>query len=56
VGNKSDLSNEGKRAVPYEIAKDFADEEHLLLLETSAKDSTNVERCFVTMAMEIQKK
>jgi Ras-related protein Rab-1A len=55
VGNKSDLDAEGKRAVPYETAKDFADNLGLTLIETSAKDATNVEKCFMKMASEIQK-
>jgi GTPase SAR1 family protein len=55
VGNKSDLDAEGKRAVPFDSAKDFADNLGLTLIETSAKDSTNVEKCFMKMAAEIQK-
>jgi len=55
VGNKSDLDAEGKRAVAYETAKDFADQLGLTLIETSAKDATNVEKCFMKMASEIQK-
>jgi hypothetical protein len=55
VGNKSDLDAEGKRAVSYETAKDFADQLGLTLIETSAKDATNVEKCFMKMASEIQK-
>jgi len=55
VGNKSDLDAEGKRAVPFETAKDFADNLGLTLIETSAKDATNVEKCFMKMASEIQK-
>jgi len=53
VGNKCDLAS--KRAVPYETAKEFADTAALQFLETSAKDATNVEKCFMTMAHEIQK-
>jgi GTPase SAR1 family protein len=53
VGNKCDLAS--KRAVPFETAKEFADTAALQFLETSAKDATNVEKCFMTMAHEIQK-
>ncbi|KAK9149433.1 hypothetical protein Scep_008190 [Stephania cephalantha] len=52
VGNKCDLV--GNRAVSYETAKAFADEIGIPLLETSAKDSTNVEQAFMTMAAEIK--
>eukprot|EP00008_Paramoeba_atlantica_P014725 CAMPEP_0201474902 /NCGR_PEP_ID=MMETSP0151_2-20130828/386_1 /ASSEMBLY_ACC=CAM_ASM_000257 /TAXON_ID=200890 /ORGANISM="Paramoeba atlantica, Strain 621/1 / CCAP 1560/9" /LENGTH=204 /DNA_ID=CAMNT_0047854839 /DNA_START=165 /DNA_END=779 /DNA_ORIENTATION=- len=55
VGNKCDLDAEGKRAVSYDTAKDLADSLGLTLIETSAKDSTNVEKCFMKMAAEIQK-
>ena len=55
VGNKSDLDAEGKRAVPYETAKDLAESLGLSLIETSAKDATNVEKCFMKMASEIQR-
>jgi Ras-related protein Rab-1A len=55
VGNKSDLDAEGKRAVSYETAKDLAEGLGLSLIETSAKDATNVEKCFMKMASEIQK-
>lgn len=34
----------------------FADELGIPFLETSAKDSTNVEQAFLTMAAEIKKK
>ena len=55
VGNKCDLDAEGKRSVSYDTAKDLADSLGLTLIETSAKDSTNVEKCFMKMATEIQK-
>mmetsp|Transcript_41595 Transcript_41595/g.104902 ORF Transcript_41595/g.104902 Transcript_41595/m.104902 type:complete len:209 (+) Transcript_41595:73-699(+) len=44
IGNKSDL--EEKRAVPVSEAKAFAEANGLTYLETSAKDSTNVETAF----------
>merc|ERR1712022_11210 len=52
VGNKSDLTS--KRAVDYNAAKEFADSLSLSFLETSAKNATNVEQAFITMAEEIK--
>jgi Ras-related protein Rab-1A len=52
VGNKSDL--EGKRAVEYNAAKEFADQLGIPFLETSAKNATNVEQAFLTMAKQIK--
>jgi len=52
VGNKSDL--ESKRQVDFEEAKAFADERGIPFLETSAKNATNVEKAFMTMAGEIK--
>jgi len=52
VGNKSDLAS--KRAVDYNTAKEFADSLGIPFLETSAKNSTNVEQAFLTMAAEIK--
>ncbi|GAB4852724.1 GTP-binding protein yptm2 [Ancistrocladus abbreviatus] len=54
VGNKSDLS--ANKAVSYETAKAFADEIGIPFLETSAKNATNVEQAFMTMAAEIKKR
>lgn len=54
VGNKSDLTN--KRAVEYSTAKAFADEINIPCLETSAKNSNNVEQAFLTMAAQIKNK
>mmetsp|Transcript_27242 Transcript_27242/g.76093 ORF Transcript_27242/g.76093 Transcript_27242/m.76093 type:complete len:207 (+) Transcript_27242:217-837(+) len=55
VGNKCDLDAEGKRAVPFETAKEFADNLGLSFIETSAKDATNVEKSYMMMAAQIQK-
>lgn len=44
VGNKSDLVD--KKVVKYEDAKEFADPLGISLLETSAKNATNVEVSF----------
>jgi len=51
VGNKSDLRH--LRAVPTETAKDFASENHLSFIETSALDATNVEIAFQNILTEI---
>jgi len=52
VGNKSDLTN--KRVVDYNTAKEFAESLGIPFLETSAKNATNVEQAFMTMAGEIK--
>jgi len=52
VGNKCDLT--AKRAVATDTAKQFADSLNMPFLETSAKNSTNVEKAFLTMAAEIK--
>ncbi|KAJ3449312.1 ras-related protein rab11 [Anaeramoeba flamelloides] len=53
VGNKIDLVE--SRTVQTKEAKKFAEEHDLLFIETSAKDSTNVELGFLTLLEEIQK-
>lgn len=52
VGNKSDLSS--KRAVSFDQGKEFADSLGIEFLETSAKNATNVEKAFMTMAAQIK--
>lgn len=52
VGNKSDLTN--KKVVDFTTAKEFADGLKIPFLETSAKNATNVEQAFLTMAAEIK--
>ncbi|CAF3173308.1 unnamed protein product [Rotaria socialis] len=52
VGNKCDLT--AKKAVEYTKAKEYADSLNIPFLETSAKNSTNVEQAFMTMATEIK--
>jgi len=52
VGNKCDLTS--KRAVTTEQAKEFADQLGIEYLETSAKNATNVEKAFTTMAAQIK--
>ena len=54
VGNKSDLTS--KRQVETESAKEFAESVNIPFLETSAKNATNVEDAFMTMAGEIKKR
>ncbi|KAK3997161.1 ribosome biogenesis protein BRX1 [Cladorrhinum sp. PSN332] len=51
VGNKSDLRH--LRAVPTDDAKNFAAENHLSFIETSALDATNVELAFQNILTEI---
>eukprot|EP00037_Helgoeca_nana_P031869 m.410988 g.410988 ORF g.410988 m.410988 type:complete len:279 (-) comp28539_c0_seq1:214-1050(-) len=52
VGNKSDLTT--KKVVDFTTAKEFADSLTIPFLETSAKNATNVEQAFMTMAAEIK--
>ena len=54
VGNKCDLTT--KKVVDYNTAKEFADGLGIPFLETSAKNSTNVEQSFICMATEIQRR
>lgn len=54
VGNKCDLL--GKRQVEYEVAKSFAQRLQISFIETSAKDRTNVDNVFYTMAEELREK
>ncbi|CAH9086585.1 unnamed protein product [Cuscuta europaea] len=54
VGNKSDLT--AQKAVSYEVAKAFADEIGIPLLETSAKNAQNVEQAFMEMTASIKKR
>jgi len=51
VGNKSDLRH--LRAVPTEEAKQFAAENNLSFIETSALDASNVELAFQNILTEI---
>ena len=52
VGNKSDLTT--KKVVDFTTAKEFTDGLEIPFLETSAKNATNVEQAFLTMAAEIK--
>ena len=51
VGNKSDLESE--RKVTYSQGADFAAQYGMKFIETSAKDSKNVQEAFATMTKEI---
>jgi Ras-related protein Rab-1A len=52
VGNKCDL--ESARQVSTEEGKEFAESLGIKFLETSAKETTNVDKAFFTMANEIK--
>lgn len=50
AGNKADLA--ASRAVDYEEAKQYADENGLLFMETSAKTAVNVNEIFLAIGKE----
>jgi len=54
VGNKSDMSD--KKVVEYTVAKEFADSLGIPFLKTSAKNASNVEQAFLTMARQIKER
>jgi len=54
VGNKCDL--ETKKVVNYEVGERFAKSVEMKFVETSAKESTNVEEAFLAMATQIKSK
>lgn len=51
AGNKIDLAE--KREVLRQRAEDFAEAQSMLYLETSAKESDNVEKLFLDLACEL---
>lgn len=54
VGNKCDL--ESKRVIPYNTAKDFADEQGMYFFETSCKNDVNIENIFINLTAEVVRK
>lgn len=54
VGNKSDVTD--KKVVEYAVAKEFADSMGIPFIETSAKQSTNVQEAFLAMAAQIKER
>jgi len=54
VGNKSDLSD--KRQVSRKEAQEFAEENGCMFIETSAKDSTNINKLFKQTSLDVYKK
>lgn len=51
AGNKVDLANH--RKVAYKSAKDFADKNGMIFMETSAKDSINITAIFLSLGKEM---
>lgn len=54
VGNKSDLG--ALRVIPAEVAAEFATENGMMYMETSALDTSNVESAFESVLSEICRK
>lgn len=54
VGNKSDLAT--KKVIDYNMAKEFADQQAIPFLETSAKNGDNVELAFMAMVAAIMER
>lgn len=57
VGNKVDLINSGEaqRAIQYEYAKNFAEENQMKYIETSAKTDLNISDCFINLLEDVNK-
>ncbi|XP_064589604.1 ras-related protein Rab-5C isoform X1 [Zonotrichia leucophrys gambelii] len=53
AGNKADLAN--KRAVDFQDAQTYADDNSLLFMETSAKTAMNVNEIFMAIAKKLPK-
>ncbi|KAK5577644.1 hypothetical protein RB653_002587 [Dictyostelium firmibasis] len=53
VGNKSDLEDEN--VVDLNLVNQFAAKENIKFYETSAKNSKNVEECFISLAKDLLK-
>ena len=54
VGNKKDLENE--RKVTFKEGKELADHYQIEFMETSAKDTINIEESFQALAVQIVEK
>ena len=54
IGNKCDLTS--NKMVSYDAAKEFAAQLGFAFLETSAKDTTNVQEVFMTMILYLKNK
>jgi len=54
VGNKCDL--EQKRAVPRDVAIDYANKRHMIYFETSASNNINIQAVFDKLASEMYNK
>lgn len=53
AGNKADLAT--KRAVDFQDAQTYADDNSLLFMETSAKTAMNVNEIFMAIAKKLPK-
>ena len=53
IGNKIDLND--KRIISFDEAKEFADNNNMKYIETSAKTSTNVDQAFGLIGVELMK-
>ncbi|PHJ25413.1 ras-related protein rab2bv [Cystoisospora suis] len=53
VGNKADLSAEGKRAVPKEEAEKLAKEYEISYIETSARTGKHVRKAFIELTRQV---